>query len=158
MTRPRRRYPAANVQARRKSCIDCADEGIATKRKAPHPGPRCATHHRAKKRQRGSYNHEVHIWENYGITSEEYWAIYEHQGGFCYICRRANGKRKRLSVDHCHATGIVRGLLCTACNRNVLGHLRDDPAALERGRDYLKSPPAIAVLGVRITPDMRGIT
>ena len=155
MTRPKRRYPAANVVARRKSCIDCVDEGIHTQRKAPHPGPRCATHHRVKRRDRSTATWAARIWEIYRITEAEYWEIYDHQGQVCYICRRANGKRKRLSVDHCHRTGVVRGLLCTACNRNVLGHLRDSPEAMLRAAEYLKSPPAVHVLGVRITPDMR---
>lgn len=157
MPRRQKRFPPANVSARRKPCIDCADEGITTKRKAPHPGPRCATHHRAKRRARSNVTWAQRIWETYGITEDEYWEIYEHQEGFCYICRRANGRRKRLSVDHCHATGMVRGLLCTGCNRNVLGHLRDEPEALERAADYLRKPPAVQVLGLRITPDMRAL-
>ncbi|MGH7867573.1 MAG: endonuclease domain-containing protein, partial [Candidatus Dormibacteraceae bacterium] len=37
--------------------------------------------------------------------------------------------------------------LCKPCNRDVLGHLRDDPAALQRAIDYLTNPPARAVLG-----------
>lgn len=155
MASRRKRFPPNNVQARRKPCIDCTDEGVTTKRKAPHPGPRCATHHRAKRRQRSEVTWSQRIWETYGITEREYWEIYEHQGAVCYICRRATGARKRLSVDHCHATGVVRGLLCTSCNRNVLGHLRDDPAALERAADYLRTPPAVQAIGVRITPDMR---
>lgn len=150
-----RRYPAANVTAKRKPCVDCTDEGITTKRKAPHPGPRCATHHRAKRRVRTAATWAQRIWETYGITEEEYWLIYEYQGGKCHICQRATGARKRLSVDHCHATGTVRGLLCTACNRNVLGHLRDDPMALQRAAGYLIDPPAVRVIGLRITPDMR---
>ena len=153
--RPRKRFPPNNVKAHRKPCIDCTDEGITTKRKAPHPGPRCATHHRVKRRARSTVTWSQRIWETYGITEGEYWEIYEHQDNRCFICQRATGVRKRLSVDHCHATGTVRGLLCTSCNRNVLGHLRDDPEALERAADYLRNPPAVEVLGVIITPDMR---
>ncbi|MGW6624247.1 endonuclease VII domain-containing protein [Nocardia sp. NPDC055002] len=135
-------------------------EGIKTKRKIKTdkrgrnvPGPRCATHHRAKTRTRRNYNHTTHIAETYGITSEEYQAIYKYQGGKCFICRRATGARKRLSVDHCHATGRVRGLLCQKCNRDILGHLRDDPEALYRAAEYLNSPPAIRVIGTRVVPN-----
>lgn len=137
-----------------KRCVDCEREGITTKRKAPHPGPRCASHHRAKRNARRNYSHEKHIGETYGITSDEYWAIHKAQGGKCAICRRATGARKKLSVDHCHKTGMVRGLLCQKCNRDVLGHLRDEIEAFERGIVYLTSPPAVGVIGVRITPDM----
>ncbi|WP_458682261.1 endonuclease VII domain-containing protein [Prescottella equi] len=138
-----------------KRCIDCDAAGVTTKRKTPHPGPRCATHHRAVKSKRRNYSHERHIGETYGITSEEYWAIYAHQGGRCAICQRATGARKKLSVDHCHATGTVRGLLCQKCNRDVLGHLRDSVEALGRAADYLRYPPAVQIIGTRITPDMQ---
>lgn len=89
----------------------------------------------------------------YGISADEYWAIYEYQNKRCYICERATGARKRLSVDHCHDTGIVRGLLCQRCNRDILGHLRDDIAAFERAIEYLVEPPALHVIGSRIVPD-----
>lgn len=90
----------------------------------------------------------------YGITADEYWEIYNYQGGRCYICQRGTGARKRLSVDHDHKTGIVRGLLDTGCNKWVLGLLRDDTDALQRAIDYLDHPPAVYVIGTRITPDL----
>ena len=89
MTAPKKRYPPNNVKAKRKPCIDCADEGIETKRKAPHPGPRCATHHRVKRSKRRDMSWETRILVTYGITADEYWAIYEWQDGRCYICQRA---------------------------------------------------------------------
>ncbi|QFG10434.1 endonuclease VII [Mycobacterium phage Anthony] len=138
-----------------KPCIDCVAEGITSKRKAPYPGPRCATHNRAKRSQRKSKSAETRWMSVYGITAAMYWLIYKFQGGKCYICRRATGARKRLSVDHCHKTGYVRGLLCQKCNRDVLGHLRDDPEALQRAIDYLNNYPAWQAGVVVITPDMR---
>lgn len=154
MSRPRQ--PTFRNQDRshkRRSCVDCADEGITTSRKAPHPGPRCATHHRAKRTVRRSENAETR-WKNvYGITADEYWRIYKYQGGTCFICQRATGVRKRLSVDHCHETGIVRGLLCSTCNSRVLGHLRDEIEAFERAIDYLNEPPATRIIGHRVVPN-----
>lgn len=92
--------------------------------------------------------------ELYGLTSEEYQSIYEYQGGYCAICKRARGLRRKLSVDHCHTTGEVRGLLCSTCNAKVLGHLRDDVNALYRAADYLLSPPARQALGgIRTVPE-----
>ncbi|QGJ90668.1 endonuclease VII [Mycobacterium phage Briton15] len=141
---------AAKPKPRR--CVDCAAAGITTRRAAPHPGPRCATHHREKRAVRKDTAWEKRLLELYDITADEYWQIYEAQGGRCYICRKGRGLRKKLAVDHDHRTGHVRGLLDTPCNRNVLGHLGDDPEALQRGIDYLENPPAFAVIGKRIAP------
>lgn len=135
-------------------CKDCIAEGVTTNRKAPHPGPRCASHHRARKSDTRVAAWERRLINTYGITAEEYWRIYEFQGGCCYICRRAKGAgRKRLCVDHCHETGVVRGLLCNPCNKSVLGHLRDEPEAFCRGFYYLIHPPAVNAIGERFVPE-----
>lgn len=140
-----------------KRCKDCAAEGVKTRRPAPHPGPRCTTHHRARRKQLSERRHGSYVQKTYGITAEQYWALHEYQGGRCYICRRATGRTKRLAVDHDHETGYVRGLLCMRCNRDVVGHLRDDPEALERGAAYLRQPPAFAVIGkVKADFDLAG--
>ncbi|AXH48832.1 endonuclease VII [Mycobacterium phage Steamy] len=145
------RRPPARPRAP-KQCVDCVAEGITAKRKTPHPGPRCATHHRAKRRERSSGAWGARILATYGISPEEYWRIYEFQGGRCYICQRANGKVKRLSVDHDHKTGIIRGLLCTMCNKYTLGWARDCIEFFERAIAYLRRPPAVEVIGERIAP------
>lgn len=79
----------------------------------------------------------------YGITVEEYDALYEAQGGLCALCKNPetqtrHGKVKVLAVDHCHATDKVRGLLCHACNC-ALGYLRDDPVLIRAAADYVES-------------------
>ena len=133
-----------------RKCVDCEED---TKRKAPHPGPRCATHNRAKRNERKAYSHERHVGDTYSLTYEQYWQIYHIQGGVCAICERATGAKRKLSVDHDHACckgktscGLcVRGLLCTACNR-LLAHLRDDPQAVIRALHYLQAPPAREVI------------
>ncbi|WP_237072133.1 endonuclease VII domain-containing protein [Mycobacterium avium] len=123
-------------------------EGITTKRKPvirngkPVPGNRCATHWRARKATTRDTAWERRLMAVYGITAEQYWEIYEYQNGKCYICQRATGARKKLSVDHDHTTGFVRGLCCGPCNRDVLGHLRDSTEALWRAITYLIFPPA----------------
>lgn len=133
-------------------CKDCETEGVPTRRAAPHPGPRCHTHYRARRTQTRDTAWEKRLVQLYDINADEYWEIYEFQGGRCYICRRGNGSRKKLSVDHCHKTGVVRGLLDTGCNKWVLGMLRDDPEAFQRAIDYLLDPPAVQVIGKRIAP------
>jgi len=54
----------------------------------------------------------------YGITLEMYNTMLNAQSGVCKVCS-ARPKRKRLSVDHNHQTGKVRGLLCDRCNQAI---------------------------------------
>ncbi|QPX61986.1 endonuclease VII [Mycobacterium phage Flaverint] len=155
MTLAAKRIPGYRVQDRkhkRKPCKDCVAQGLPPTRQAKYPGPRCTTHHREFRAAKKSVSWEQRIYALYGITADEYWAIYEYQGGRCYICQRANGKRKRLSVDHDHKTGIVRGLLCTMCNKYTLGWARDCIEFFQRAIDYLINPPAVDVIGERIAP------
>jgi len=124
-----------------KVCKDCPP-GIKKNRPAPHPGPRCATHWRQEVKRREARAHEMHVQKTYGLPPGGYESLYAVQGGVCAICGpRAKGISKRLAVDHDHATGAVRGLCCTACNR-LLGHARDSAEFFERAAEYLRNPPA----------------
>jgi hypothetical protein len=87
----------------------------------------------------------------YGLKPGQYEQLYGAQNGVCAICRRATGKTRALSVDHDHATGFVRGLLCSPCNK-ILGHLRDDPNIALGIYFYLENPPAIKEIGC-VKPD-----
>lgn len=78
-----------------------------------------------------------HLKNRYGITIEDYDRMFAEQGGVCLICNRPETQRKRLSVDHCHDSGKVRGLLCTTCNI-AIGHLLDDPDVIQRASDYVR--------------------
>ena len=130
------------------TCVDCLKEGITTVRAIdPRSGPRsprCATHMRAKKKSASARSHALRTVATYGITGEEYWLLYASQGGRCFVCRKGRGLSRRLSVDHSHETGEVRGLLCSFCNYYVLGRLNLD--ALKRAVLYLEDPPARSIL------------
>jgi hypothetical protein len=89
---------------------------------------------------RGKRYHNLR--SHYGLTSTDYDAMHAAQNGLCKICGKPEtasrlGTRRRLAVDHCHATGKVRFLLCAACNRG-LACFRDDPNALEAAAKYLR--------------------
>ena len=134
-----------------KRCKTCAEKGVATNRPAPHPGPRCATCWREETRRRKAAAHAAHVAAAYGLTAEEYKAVWTYQGGVCAGCGRATGATRKLSVDHRHSDGLVRMLLCRVCN-NYLGWVRDDPEALRRLAAALVQPPAVVVLGERFVP------
>ena len=73
----------------------------------------------------------------YRITKEQHDAMHVAQGGRCAICRVAIAG-SNCHVDHDHATGKVRGLLCETCNPG-LGCFRDDPLRLRAAIAYLES-------------------
>lgn len=75
----------------------------------------------------------------YGLTPTRYEAMLAGQNNRCAICRSPEwgGKHNVPHVDHDHASGIVRGLLCDNCN-NGLGRFRDDSARLRDAAVYLE--------------------
>lgn len=81
---------------------------------------------------------EAHLHRVFGMTSAEYDAMSEAQGGTCAICQAPCHTGRRLAVDHDHQTGRVRGLLCGRCNRG-LGLFFDRPDLMRRAADYLST-------------------
>jgi hypothetical protein len=81
----------------------------------------------------------------YNITSEEYDKILKLQKGRCAICGNFP-KNFRLAVDHCHKTGLIRGLLCWRCN-NAIGKFNDSQTLIFSAFVYLFSSPAAIALG-----------
>lgn len=70
----------------------------------------------------------------YGITSARFEEMETAQDGRCAICR----EEKALVIDHCHTSGVVRGLLCKTCNAG-LGMFRDNPDWLSAAAVYLEA-------------------
>jgi hypothetical protein len=98
--------------------------------------------------------------KTYGISSEQYQEMLVAQNFGCAICgtsesavRKASGKQHALCVDHCHATGKVRGLLCVNCNI-ALGKFKDNTQTMQRAIDYLKAQQSepVAVLDLTSEP------
>jgi hypothetical protein len=99
----------------------------------------------AEKKDASNRDHRKRVATVYGMQAESYDLLYAAQNGVCAICLRATGRTRRLAVDHNHATGEVRGLLCRPCN-SVLAHARDEVAFFARALEYLVCPPARGVL------------
>lgn len=74
----------------------------------------------------------------YGLTQAAYDVILSAQNGRCAICytETPGGRGETWHIDHCHETGMVRGLLCHQCNVGI-GHMRDDPNLMVRAATYL---------------------
>lgn len=81
-----------------------------------------------------------HIKHQYGLTPADVERMREEQGDCCAICGTGLtgwGHKSGPHIDHDHATGKVRGLLCAACNLG-LGKFQDSVAVLERAAAYLR--------------------
>lgn len=82
--------------------------------------------------------HLVNIKRLYGLNYKEYEEMYSKG---CNICGTLDdylhGEKRRLSVDHCHETGKVRGILCNKCNW-IIGQVKDNPILLRKAANYLE--------------------
>ena len=80
-----------------------------------------------------------HHMNKYGMTYDEVVAMKDACGNKCQICGAPpeESHQGNLVVDHCHDTGVVRGILCGRCNI-VLGKVKDSPELLHKLVDYLK--------------------
>lgn len=101
-----------------------------------------------------------YLRDNYKLTIEQWDIIDAFQHGVCFLCGKPNASGKRLSTDHRHSDGLIRGLLCAKCNP-LLGKLENAfvryglhkiagvtlVGLISRLVLYLSSPPATEALG-----------
>lgn len=76
------------------------------------------------------------LFRKYGINLADYEDLLEEQGGVCLVCG-TKPKNKKLSIDHCHNSLTVRGLLCNSCNLG-LGDFKDNISSLKKAIWYLE--------------------
>jgi hypothetical protein len=105
--------------------------------------PDCKTCNKAKCLEWAQNNKEKRKYyvlkHTTGLTKDQYNELATIQDNKCAICSKPlvnNGKK--LSVDHCHKTHLVRGLLCNKCNFG-LGYFDDDPSKLLNAINYLSN-------------------
>jgi hypothetical protein len=134
-----------------KTCRDCklllpAEKFQTFKPKhSPYPYKksrcrRCAYKYLQSYRKRTGKGRLYHLKSKFNISSITYNQMLISQSNACRICgttKSNNYKNRNLSVDHCHVTGAVRGLLCNACNSG-LGYFKDNCSLLETAIKYLK--------------------
>lgn len=129
----------------RKWCPGCStakpfDEFWGNKRRVDGRQPHCtacmkerAQAHNAKPETK----HRRRV-ERYGISPEQFDEMMRRQAGGCAACGYELQGGRMTHIDHCHASGAVRGLLCLPCNL-ALGYLKDDPERIQGLLAYLSS-------------------
>lgn len=90
-------------------------------------------HNKTQEEKQASRVHSM-----YGVTPEFYLELHKRQEGRCALCKEKPTTKRGLHLDHCHATGKVRGLLCHSCNVG-LGSFKDNPGLLTQAIQYLRS-------------------
>lgn len=76
------------------------------------------------------------VW---GVNRDDVIAAWEKTGNVCQSCGDQLTWEKRVVLDHCHRTGVFRGLLCHPCNV-AAGWVRDDPQRARQLALYLERP------------------
>jgi hypothetical protein len=93
--------------------------------------------------QKANYNplkkKDQNLRREHGIDLEEYNAKLINQDFRCALCsvHITEAVKGQLHVDHCHASGKTRELLCMKCN-TALGKVNDDVSLLKRMIDYIE--------------------
>jgi hypothetical protein len=119
---------------RRSSCKVCANHYFQKRR--DEPGSDLKDYMKSWSKKNAKRYVGYLLKSKYGISSIDYNNLEDMQGGVCAICWNLCSSGKRLSVDHDHVTGAVRGLLCKKCNTR-LGLANDDVSILKRDIHYL---------------------
>ncbi len=86
---------------------------------------------RDKERRRWS-----RLFREYGLTEKGFNDLLLRQGSLCAICECALSDLSAIHVDHCHASGLVRGLLCGRCNQ-AIGLFREDADVMRKAIAYV---------------------
>jgi hypothetical protein len=76
---------------------------------------------------------------NFALTIEEYRALVDATGGRCPICKK---RPTEWHVDHDHGSGLVMGVVCSACNIGALATTYHDPEFVVRLLEFLTHSPA----------------
>jgi hypothetical protein len=97
---------------------------------------------RARYAANPAYAKGKQLERKYGMTLEQHADFVSARNGCCEICGSTGGvvrgRKPGLCVDHDHATGAVRGLLCPPCNV-AIGLMEDNPGRLLKAAAYLES-------------------
>jgi len=141
----------SGVVVKYKQCYTCKNEYPATKEYFHHNKinkgglsgscKSCKREYSKRNPRRIEQSRQCNLKQKFGITLDQYDQMFEIQGGVCAICGNVETHKNhygivRLSVDHNHKTGKIRGLLCNNCNTG-LGHFKEDPGLMLKATNYI---------------------
>jgi Recombination endonuclease VII len=118
----------------------------------------CRTAHKAKRdkaRRKTTPRHLQRRWflrNKYKLSEQSLGVLLAAQHGLCLICRTrldtAGRRSNSMTIDHCHETGVVRGILCRQCNVGI-GCFYDNPESLAAAAEYIRARTSPAALRKR---------
>lgn len=94
---------------------------------------------KAHKRKNANKYQKRNNLKKYGLSIDEYNQMLKKQNNICLICEKEFGSTvlSRPNVDHCHKTGIIRGIICGRCNIGI-AHFEDNVETLKKAINYLE--------------------
>ena len=146
-----RSYYAENKDGWNKRTPEQREKYLAARREryANDPELRARIREQNRKYADDGRKRGARIKREFGVTDEQYNSMLQRQDGGCAICGKpeADTRGHKLHIDHCHDTGLVRGLLCASCNTGI-GKFRDNISFLDRAIEYLLEARQRALAGV----------
>lgn len=141
---------AIEVRTNSRRCEPCRETRSLEKSRAQYRKHKHKTALRHKERYSDNPDRfrGYHYKHRYGLTRDQVVEMHEKQGRACKICQArvplTGASRTELAVvDHCHASGVVRGILCRPCNL-LLGSAKDSTQTLLAAISYLEAANAPA--------------
>lgn len=126
---------------RSRDCVDCYNLRARERwNRDPDHRDKWLAHRRAAYATEGGreYRRERNLQAQYGLTTAEFDRMLQEQNHLCAICEAdARNASHRFNVDHDHATGKIRAILCANCNRG-LGAFQDSPQVADQAAAYLR--------------------
>lgn len=116
-------------------CVACRGEYYKKNKQKLKPKPK-----ESSKKYRDNNKEKIknyYLIQRFGISLEQFNTMAIKQNNVCKICSNVENGRA-LAVDHCHKTGQIRGLLCSACNIG-LGKFRDSTDFIKKALEYLEN-------------------
>ena len=111
------------------------------------PSPARTKAYQRRYKNRPAYKKKAKAYQikvKYNLSRDEHLAMFQRQGYKCALCfcevtttRAKTGRYKVGCVDHCHATGTVRAILCSRCNTSLGCVEKRGPAWVKRAQAYL---------------------